>query len=124
MAPSSPSAELAALAAVEAAWRDALSFVAAGEVDAALHAVTQAGGLLARLAPADATRARLSQEELVEHAARTERLLALHAELARASGERRDDLKRQIDGAARGRRTLAAYGAQAAERSLACDALA
>ena len=112
MARPSPHAELERLAEVEAAWRDALSHVIAGEAAEAAVAIEAAGHALALLRPADEVRAQLSEEELVVYAARTERLFALHAQLLETSTRERDQLERELAGTERGRATLHAYAAQ------------
>jgi len=125
MAPSHPCAELELLAEVEDGWRDALSLVLAGEPGPAAAAVERAGVALARLPASEVARARLGEEELVAYAARTERLMALHAQLVAASGRTRDELGRELAGLDRNRATLHAYAAQVPESTRhSCDALA
>ncbi len=121
---SSPCAELEQLAGVESAWRDALSFVGAGEVEAAAAAVEAAGRALAALPSSAELRARLDADQLAAFAARTERLFALHAQLLKQSDQQLESLAKEISGAGRGRTTLAAYGANVPARHCACDATA
>ena len=124
MPPSSRCAELEQLADVESAWRDALSFVDAGEVEPAAAAVELAGAALAALPSAPELRARLDDAQLTAFAARTERLFALHAQLLKRSDEQIAELREQIAGVGRGRSTLAAYGATVPARDRSCDATA
>lgn len=125
MAPLPPCAELELLAEIEDGWRDALSLVLAGEAGPAAAAVERAGAALARLPPPEVTRARLDEEALVAYAARTERLMALHAQLLAASGRERDELGRELAGLDRNRATLHAYAAQVPESTRhSCDAVA
>lgn len=123
MARSSPPAELAALAAIEADWRDALSFVVAGEPAAAAAAIDRAGAALVALPSGDELKSRLSNAELVEHAAATERLMALHRRLLDASTGELARLDGELSGLPRRRQTLAAYRSQVPGRQR-CDTLA
>ena len=124
MARSSPPAEFTLLDQLEAGWRDALSHVLAGETAAAEAAVARAGAALSALPPVDELRARMTGEQLIDHAARTERILALHRRLLDASVSERELLRKQIDGLGRGRATLHAYAAQVPEARRACDSVA
>ncbi|MBM4016344.1 MAG: hypothetical protein FJ293_15450 [Planctomycetes bacterium] len=121
MARSDPPAELATLAAIEADWRDALSFVLAGEAAAASRAIDRAGTALRSLPAADVTRTRLSSAELIEHAASIERLTALHRRLLDASTGELERIDRELAGVPRQRATLSAYAAQVPTHSR-CDA--
>ncbi|MFN0009558.1 MAG: hypothetical protein ACKVXR_16800 [Planctomycetota bacterium] len=124
MPPSSPCAELEQLYGVESEWRDALSYVNAGEVEAAAAAVERAGAALAALPSATELRVRLDDEQLTAFAARTERLFALHAQLLKRSDEQIESLRGELAGIGRSRATLAAYGAHVPARDRSCDALA
>jgi hypothetical protein len=123
MARSVPPAELRALEAIETDWRDALSFLLAGEVAAASAAIDRAGRALAGLPPGDVTRSRLSNTDLIEHAARVERLTALHRRLLDASTVERERLGHEVSAVPRRRATLVAYGSQVPVESR-CDASA
>jgi len=130
MARSSPLADspealaaFAALAALERCWRDALSYVAGGEADAAAAEVERAGELLAGIGSLDVLRARLSDGELVSFAARMQRISALHAELLDASRRAQGVLADEMGAARRGRDALEAYAPAPADSFAAprCD---
>ncbi len=139
MAPSPPLAEpnveppgrgrtdaLAALDAAERCWRDALSFVAAGDVAGAADEVERADLLLAELAGvgshADEARTRLSDAELARIAAGMSRLTRLHSELIAATRAAQARIGHELAAARRGKAALAAYGAQVPD-SHHCDAV-
>jgi hypothetical protein len=102
-------APLEALDFVERRWRDALSYVLAGDVEGTAREVEAAGGALATLGSLEEARARLADDELAAFAAAAARLTRLHAELVAASRKARSAVGDELAAARRGRAALQAY---------------
>ena len=119
-----PSAPFTALATVERSWRDALSYIAAGDVRSASAEIERADVALAQLGAFDRLRNTLPQSALTRFAAASDRLAALHRELTSATRSAQSALATELAGARNGKHALAAYGAKAPERPRSCDTLA
>jgi hypothetical protein len=130
MAPPRPPADETAAEAfellerLERCWRDALSFVSAGEPLAAAQEIDSADQVLAGLGSLDELQKLVPAGALPRLAQRIEELRRLHSELAAATSRARDSVAAGLADARRGRSALAAYGPSATDERHRCDALA
>jgi len=126
MAPSATPPELAPAAAlerldgIERRWRDALSFLAADDPQAAAKEIERAGEILQHLGRPDEAAELLAPHALAAFTDRMQRLSRLHRELLAASRRAQESIGRSLAHARGGRAALKVYGADPAATH-ACD---